>query len=162
MCKHTFRIKIKNEYPFVTRQIRAGACERAGDITRVDATWHMDAARRGTHTGDPHRGPTQRGPTQGTHTEGTRTGDPHRGPTQRRGPHRGPTTGGEGDGHTGHPHRTHTAHRQDTGYPWVNTLLLCTVTDVVYGYKRDRIRVCVGRTVREIHTYTDRQMQLSR
>jgi len=61
----------------------------------------MDAARRGTHTGDPHRGPTQRGPTQGTHT-----GDPHRGPTQgthtegrapqrthhrRGGPHRGPT-----------------------------------------------------------------------
>ena len=85
----------------------AGACERAGDITRVDATWN--AARRGIHTGDPHRGPTQgthtgnplRGPAQGTHT-----GDPHRGPTQgthtegrapqrthhrRGGPHRGPT-----------------------------------------------------------------------
>jgi len=62
----------------------------------------QDAARRGTHTGDPHRGPTQRGPTQGTPT-----GDPHRGPTQgtqhtegrapqrthhrRGGPHRGPT-----------------------------------------------------------------------
>ena len=82
---------------------REGACERAGDITRVDATWN--AARRGTHTGDPHRGPTQRGPTQGTHTgdphrgptQGTHTGDPHRGegptedPPPEGGPHRGPT-----------------------------------------------------------------------
>jgi len=65
-----------------TNHMRAGACERAGDITRVDATCHMDAARRGTHTGDPHRGPTQRGPTPGTHrgpAQGTHTGDPHRG-----------------------------------------------------------------------------------
>jgi len=61
----------------------AGACERAGDITRVDATWR-NALRRGTHTGDPHRGSTQ-----GTHTEGRapqrthhRRGGPHRGPTQ--------------------------------------------------------------------------------
>ena len=60
----------------------------------------MDAARRGTHTGDPHRGPTQRGPPQGTHT-----GDPHRNTqgthtegrapqrthNRRGGPHRGPT-----------------------------------------------------------------------
>ena len=83
---------------------RAGACERAGGITRVDATWN--AARRGTHTegahtGDPHRGDPHRGPTQGA-----RTGEPHRGPIQRGGPHRGPTT--EGEGHTGDPHRTHT------------------------------------------------------
>ena len=82
---------------------RAGACKRARDITRVDATWN--AARRGTtqgtHTGNPHRGDPHRGPTQGT-----RTGDPHRGPTQRGGPHRGPTTGGEG--YTGDPHKTHT------------------------------------------------------
>jgi len=70
----------------------AGTCERAGDITRVGATWN--AARRETHTGDPHRG----GPTQaGTHTE--------------RGTHRGPTTGGEG--HTGNPHRTHTDSMHD-------------------------------------------------
>jgi len=79
---------------------RAGAWERARDITRVDATCD-EGPTQGTHTGDPHRGPTQRGPTQGA-----RTGDPHRGPTQRGGPHRGPTTGGEG--HTGDPHRTHT------------------------------------------------------
>jgi len=62
----------------------AGAWERAGDSTRVDATW--DAARRdegptqGAHTGDPHRGegPTEDPPpegraTQGAHTEDTQT-----------------------------------------------------------------------------------------
>ena len=62
----------------------AGACERARDITQVDATWN--AARRdegpthGIHTGDPHRGegPTEDPPpegraTQGTHTEHTQT-----------------------------------------------------------------------------------------
>jgi len=46
----------------------AGACKRAGDITRVDATW----TQRDEGPRDPHRGPTQ----------GTHTGDPHRGPTQ--------------------------------------------------------------------------------
>jgi len=56
---------------------RAGACERAGDITRVDATWRKARAegpKQGTHTGDPHRGDPHRGPPQRT-----QTGDPHRG-----------------------------------------------------------------------------------
>ena len=88
---------------------RARACERAADITQVDATWNA-AARSATR--DPPRGPTQ-----GTHTEGTHTGDPHRGPaqgthphrgpTQRGGPHRGPTTGGEGHTDRGPTQNTH-------------------------------------------------------
>jgi len=71
-----------------------------------------DAARRGTHTGDPHRGPTQRGPTQGTHT-----GDPHRGPAQGThtgDPHRaeGPTEDPPPEGRA--TQGTHTEHTQTT------------------------------------------------
>ena len=60
--------------------IYAGACPRALDSTRVDATWNAGTTGRGTHTGDPHRGegPTEEPPpegraTQGTHTEHTQT-----------------------------------------------------------------------------------------
>jgi len=61
----------------MTEGFYAGACERAGDITRVDATWN--AARRD----DPRRGPTQ-----GTHTERRA---PQRTHHRKGGPHRGPT-----------------------------------------------------------------------
>jgi len=82
----------------------AGACERAGDITRVNATWN--ATRR------------DEGPTQGTHT-----GDPHRGegPTEKR----EPTTGGEG--HTGDPHRT----RTDTESQYEQSLVCLSNRDCV-------------------------------
>jgi len=61
-------------------------------------------ARRGTHTGYPHRGPTQRVPTQGTHT-----GVPHRGPTQ--GTHtEGPTEDPPPEGRA--TQGTHTEHTQ--------------------------------------------------
>ena len=67
----------------------------------------MDAARRGTHTGDPHRGPTQ----------GTYTGDPHRGPAQ--GTHTGDPHRGEGPTEDPPPEGratqgTHTEHTQTT------------------------------------------------
>jgi len=84
----------------------------------------MDAARRGTHTGDPHRGPTQ-----GTHTEGTYTGDPHRGPAQGTltgDPHRGegPTEDPPPEGRA--TQGTHTEHTQTISiylsiYLYINT-----------------------------------------
>jgi len=66
----------------------------------------MDAARRGVHTGDPHRGPAQ----------GTHTGDPHRGEGLTEDP---PPEGGGTQG-------THTEHTQTglTRYLLGSTLTL--------------------------------------
>jgi len=59
---------------YKTKRNYAGACERAVDITRVDATWN--AARW------------DEGPTQGTRTE---VRAPQRAHHRRGGPHKGPT-----------------------------------------------------------------------